>query len=1018
MRQTHCSRNARLVRLSLLVALATYAALTLPAAAQTQTFVPPAITTDAGDYSSGNEVFIAGDHWSPGEFVALHIREGGNPEHVDTLYATADAAGSLTAEYVVPGHGTAQMFTLTATGGSSGGQASAVFSNAYYPGSFSWDTADWATAAPASTPWIRTNRDDYQPGDYALFAGGGWFPGDLVTLTLALTGSEHVHPNVQLHAVADETGSISAAYVLQPHDLGESYVLTAASAADPTALARTTFSDSGFNFDTCALTTGGGAKCWGANALGQLGDGSTSQRNAPVAVSGLTSGVVEISTGAEHTCALTIGGGVKCWGRNNFGQVGDGSTTQRLTSVDVSGLTSNVTQVAAGADHTCALTTGGAVRCWGNNDNGRVGDGTTTHRSAPVSVTGLSSGVAQVRGGQYHTCAVTTGGGVKCWGWNFAGQVGDGTLVDAWTPVDVSGLTSGVTQVATGGDHTCALTTSGGVKCWGANFNGQLGDNSTTNRPSPVDVSGLTSGVVQIATGTFHTCALTTGGGVKCWGNQGSGRLGNGLTSGQRTTPGDVTSLLSGAAQIYTGGDHTCALTTLGGLKCWGYNGFGQVGDNSTANRSVPVNVNSLTSGVIAVPEVKATTYTLTYLAGANGTIGGVPAQIVYSGESGSAVTAVPDAGYHFVSWSDGLLSATRTDSTVIASLTVTASFAPNSHTLTYTAEAHGTIGGPSPQTVNDSADGTPVTAAPDTGYHFVTWSDGVLTATRTDTHVTADIAVTASFAINTYTLTYGAGAHGTLTGASPQSVDHFADGSPVTAVADAGYHFVEWSDGSNANPRTDTNVIGPIAVTASFAINQYTVSYAAGAHGTLSGASLQTVNYGASGSQVTAVPDAGYLFVKWSDESTANPRTDTNVTANIAVSASFAEVPYVMTGFFAPIDMPQATVVVWNSAQAGQTVPVKWRLTQNGVAVADPSSFLNDPGGLFSYPIDCSSGDGSVDLAIEEYAPGNSSLAYKGDGNWQFNWQTLKAYKNTCRVMFVRFRDGTVSATVSFKFK
>jgi hypothetical protein len=141
-------------------------------------------------------------------------------------------------------------------------------------------------------------------------------------------------------------------------------------------------------------------------------------------------------------------------------------------------------------------------------------------------------------------------------------------------------------------------------------------------------------------------------------------------------------------------------------------------------------------------------------------------------------------------------------------------------------------------------------------------------------------------------------------------------------------------------------------------------------------------------------------------------------VTANIAVSASFAEVPYVMTGFFAPIDMPQANVVVWNSAQAGQTVPVKWRLTQNGVAVADPSSFLNDPGGLFSYPIDCSSGDGSVDLAIEEYAPGNSSLAYKGDGNWQFNWQTLKAYKNTCRVMFVRFRDGTVSATVSFKFK
>jgi alpha-tubulin suppressor-like RCC1 family protein len=1018
MRQSHCSRHEQLVRLSLLVALATYAALTLPAAAQTQTLVPPLITADATDYSAGDDVFIAGDHWNPGEFVMLQIREDGNPGHVDTLHVTADAAGGVTAEYVVPGHGTTQTFTLTATGASTGAQASAVFSNAFYPASVSWDTADWATAAPTSTPWIRTNRDDYQPGDFALFAGGGWFPGDLVTINLAKTGSDHVHPSVQLHAVADETGSISAAYVLQPHDLGESYELIAASAADPTMLARTTFSDSGFNFHTCALTTNGGARCWGANGSGQLGDGTTLQRLSQVGVSGLSSGVVLISTGAEHTCSLTTGGGVKCSGRNSDGELGDGTTTQQNTPVAVSGLTSGVIHIGAGMHHTCAVTSGGGVKCWGWNGFGQLGDGTSSSSSTPVNVFGLASGIAQVRAGGFHSCALTTDGGVKCWGWNFAGQLGNGTTSTSLVPVDVSGLAIGVVQISTGGDHTCAVTTGGGVKCWGQNTNGQLGDGTTTNQTTPVDVSGLTSGVVQVATGSFHTCALTTAGGVKCWGFNGANRLGDGTNVAQRLLPANVVGLLSGGAQIYAGSEHTCALTTTGGMKCWGYNGFGNVGDGTNVNRPTQVNVSGLTTGVIAVPEVTATTYTVSYLAGAHGTINGAAAQIVYAGQSGTAVTAVPDAGYHFVAWSDGLLSATRTDSSVVASLTRTASFAPDSHALTYAAEAHGAISGTSPQTVNDGADGTPVTAQPDTGYHFVTWSDGVLTATRTDMHVTADITVTASFAINTYVLTYTAGAHGTVSGTSPQAVDHFADGSPVTAVADTGYHFVEWSDGSTANPRSELGVTGPITVVAGFAVNQYTVTYTAGAHGSISGAASQTIDHGTNATSVTALPDKGYHFVQWSDGSNANPRTDTNVVANIAVSASFAEVPYVVTGFFSPVDMPHVNVLVWNSAQAGQTVPVKWRLTKNGVPVSDPESFRNDPGGLFSYPVNCSSGDGSVDLAIEEYAPGNSSLVYKGDGHWQFNWQTLTAYKGSCRVMFVRFRDGTVSATANFKFK
>jgi alpha-tubulin suppressor-like RCC1 family protein len=349
---------------------------------------------------------------------------------------------------------------------------------------------------------------------------------------------------------------------------------------------------------TCGLTDTGGVKCWGWNVYGQLGDGTwTRKRVRPVDVSGLTSGVAAIAAGGDHACALTTAGSVKCWGANGEGQLGDGKTTYGNTPVDVRGLTSGVAAIAAGLYHTCAVTVGGGVKCWGYNGYGQLGDGTTKDRLTPVDVSGLTSGVAAIAagGGLYleggHTCAVTVDGGVKCWGYNRYGQLGDGTTKDRLTPVDVTaGLSNGVAAIAMGYYHTCAVTASGGLKCWGLNDNGQLGDGTIRKHRTPTDVSGLAIGVAAVAAGGYHTCAVTAAGGAKCWGNNYDGELGDGTTT-TRLTSVDVSELASGVAAVAAGAYHTCALIAAGGVKCWGWNDNGQLGDGSRKERLTPVRV-------------------------------------------------------------------------------------------------------------------------------------------------------------------------------------------------------------------------------------------------------------------------------------------------------------------------------------------------------------------------------------------------------------------------------------------
>jgi alpha-tubulin suppressor-like RCC1 family protein len=344
-------------------------------------------------------------------------------------------------------------------------------------------------------------------------------------------------------------------------------------------------------YHTCAVTPTGGVLCWGDNVWGALGNNSNINSPFPVNVVGLSSGVSDLTGGRWHTCALKTNGGMMCWGGGTLGQLGNNSTNNRYTPVNVYGLTSGVSAIAAGFYHTCALmTTTGGVKCWGHNGFGQLGTAINTP-SVPVDVTGLTSGVSAIAAGFYHTCALMTAtGGVKCWGYNLFGQLGNNSYADSPTPVDVSNLSSGVSAIAAGDFYTCALLTIGGMKCWGDNNSGQFGNNSTPVSPIPVPASSLTSAVSAFATGGMHTCALTTTGGVLCWGSNGSGELGNN-SEFNSYIPVNVNELSSDVTAITTGQFHTCALTASGWIKCWGNNNYGQLGNNSFNNSDSPVYV-------------------------------------------------------------------------------------------------------------------------------------------------------------------------------------------------------------------------------------------------------------------------------------------------------------------------------------------------------------------------------------------------------------------------------------------
>ena len=359
---------------------------------------------------------------------------------------------------------------------------------------------------------------------------------------------------------------------------------------------------SSYGFHTCAvvdLTESGFGelKCWGRGQYGALGNGAFVDSSVPVSVVGLPTTVSMVAAGYNHTCALTTSGAVFCWGSNTVFQFGNGSTSPNSSAVPVavSSLQRGVIAIDAGDSYTCALTNVGAVHCWGAQDN--------VFQGVPTQIPSLTGFVQKIAVGGAHSCALLVTGEIKCWGDNFFGQLGDGTTAPRTTPVTVVGLGGPAIDITTGLDYTCAVCSDHAALCWGNNQVGQLGNEAFTSiNTQPIAVTVPTgTGFSNIAAGASHTCAVATTGSTYCWGGNGFGQVGVAPPPANRILPTPLS--LSSVSSVSTGYSHTCLLTTDRRLFCLGANTDGQLGNGTTTSTSIPIEV----LGLIPPPTPTAT---------------------------------------------------------------------------------------------------------------------------------------------------------------------------------------------------------------------------------------------------------------------------------------------------------------------------------------------------------------------------------------------------------------------------
>jgi alpha-tubulin suppressor-like RCC1 family protein len=346
----------------------------------------------------------------------------------------------------------------------------------------------------------------------------------------------------------------------------------------------------------CALASNGHAYCWGEGEWGQLGTGTSPiELPAPTRVAGGLQ-FAQISAGTEHTCAVTADGKAYCWGSNGLGELGDGTTTGRISPVPVAG-GRRFERIRAGDSFTCGLTPAGKAYCWGENRNGALGDGTTASwRTTPVAVVGGRTFRRLMVGG-VHACGVTTADKAYCWGRGVEGQLGQGLRKNSSKPVAVSGGLAWQAVVA-GSDHTCGITTAGRAYCWGTvgtdTWSGLGTGSPEDQRVLPTPVAGTRSWR-QLTAGSIHTCGITLANVPFCWGFNFDGQNGDGTTTIATGVPtrvaGDLrlVGVATGVERMQEFRDaeavHTCGITADGRIWCWGLNEHGQLGTGKTSSQ-------------------------------------------------------------------------------------------------------------------------------------------------------------------------------------------------------------------------------------------------------------------------------------------------------------------------------------------------------------------------------------------------------------------------------------------------
>jgi len=340
----------------------------------------------------------------------------------------------------------------------------------------------------------------------------------------------------------------------------------------------------------CAIREGGAVWCWGRNDKGQLGDGTATDSDVPVQVAGV-SNAIRVGAGDAFSCALDEAGTVRCWGANETGQLGDGTMGDSRAPVQVSGVT-DAAQLAVGTNHSCVVLADDSVSCWGSNSAGQIGDGSMSTRMVPTAVSGLPP-ARIITAGYNHTCAVDMQGAARCWGENDNGELGVGDTEPHNTPVAVLDI-AGVTSITAGDDVTCAVA-EGFARCWGENDSGQLG-NSAAGAQSDRPIYVITPvPLLSIRAGDEHVCGADRQGDLYCWGANLDGRLGDGSLNDHPTA---ALSLFKQTVSFALGGEHTCAVDYRGAIRCAGFNYRGVLGDGRRISRGEPTTIEGITNAV------------------------------------------------------------------------------------------------------------------------------------------------------------------------------------------------------------------------------------------------------------------------------------------------------------------------------------------------------------------------------------------------------------------------------------